>query len=100
MKKYALILVAVVLVMSASAFVVANQSNSQPPATYWFLMDESGEHLTNISSENAPSSCPDQLDEPDCARQYLESQTEIVGGVRQVKSAEVDNFIDYRSKDQ
>ncbi|RKD90844.1 hypothetical protein [Mangrovibacterium diazotrophicum] len=100
MKKYALILVAVVLVMSTSAFVVANQSSSQQQATYWFLMDESGENLTNISSQSQPSSCTERLDEPDCARQYLESQTEIVGGIRQVKSAEVDNFIDYLSKDE
>ena len=100
MKKYVLIFAAVVMVLTASAFVVVNNSSSQPPSTYWFLMDESGEHLTNISSENPPSSCPDQLDEPDCARQYLESQTEIVAGVRQVKSSEVDNFIGYRSKDE
>ena len=99
MKKYALILVAVVLVMSASAFVLANQSNSQPPATYWFLMDASGTQVTTNQSSDVDLDCPEQLTEPDCARQYLESQTEIIGGVRHVKASEVNNFIDYRSKE-
>lgn len=99
MKKYALILVAVVLVMSASAFVLANQSNSQPPATYWFLMDASGTQVTTTQSSDVDLDCSNKDIEPDCARQYLESQTEIIGGVRHVKASEVNNFIDYRSKE-
>ena len=67
MKKYALILVAVVLVMSASAFVVANQSNSQPPATYWFLMDASGTQVTTTQSADVDLDCSNKDIEPDCA---------------------------------
>ena len=100
MKKYALLIVAVIMVLTASAFVIANQSNTEATTTtYWFLMDESGTSVTTTQLSNPDDLCPDQLTEPDCARQYSESQTEIIGGVRSVKSSEVDNYSDFRSKD-
>ena len=100
MKKYALVIVAVIMVLTASAFVIANQSNTEATTTtYWFLMDESGTSVTTTQLSNPDDLCPDQLTEPDCARQYSESQTEIIGGVRSVKSSEVDNYSDFRSKD-
>lgn len=86
MKKYVLILVAAVTVITVSAFAIADKSESQPEATYWFLMDEDdGITVTTEQIANPNSLCPNQLEDADCARQYLESQTEIVGGVRQVK---------------
>ena len=100
MKKYALVIVAVIMVLTASAFVIANQSNSESSTTYWFLMDESGTSVTTTQVSNPDELCPDQLTEPDCARLYSESQTEVISGVRSVKASEVDNFIDYRSKDE
>lgn len=100
MKKYVLILAAAVMVITASAFAIAGKSESQPEATYWFQMDASGTSVTTNQLSNPDNLCPNQLEEPDCARQYNESQTEIVGGIRQVKASEVDNFIDYRSKDE
>ena len=100
MKKYALVIVAVIMVLTASAFVIANQSNTEATTTtYWFLMDESGTSVTTTQLSNPDDLCPDQLTEPDCARQYSESQTEIIGGVRSVKSSEVENYSDFRSKD-
>lgn len=100
MKKYALVIVAVIMVLTASAFVIANQSNTEATSTtYWFQMDESGTSVTTTQLSNPDDLCPDQLTEPDCARQYSESQTEIIGGVRSVKASEVDNYIDFRSKD-
>ena len=99
MKKYALVIVAVIMVLTASAFVIANQSNTEATTTtYWFLMDESGEIVTTDQVSDPSSLCPDKLSEPDCARLYSESQTEIINGGRSVKSSEVDNFSDHRSK--
>lgn len=101
MKKYALLLVTVIMVLTASAFVIASKSNTEATSSsYWFQMDESGTSVTTTQLSNPDELCPDQLSEPDCSRQYSESQTEVIGGVRHVKSSEVDNFIDYRSKDQ
>lgn len=103
MKKYAFLFVAVIMVLTASAFVIASKSNAEATSTsstYWFQMDESGTSVTTTQLSNPDELCPDQLTEPDCARQFSESQTEIIGGVRHVKASEVDNFIDYRSKDE
>jgi len=101
MKKYAFLFVAVIMVLTASAFVIANKSNTETTSTtYWFLMDASGTSVTTSQVSNPDDLCPDQLSEPDCSRQYSESQTEVIGGVRHVKASEVDNFIDYRSKDE
>ncbi|WP_159522987.1 hypothetical protein [Sunxiuqinia indica] len=99
MKKYALVIVAVVMVLTASAFVITNTSNTESQSTYWFLMDASGSSVTSTQVSNPDNLCPDKLEDPDCAREYTESQTEIIGGVRQVKASEVNNHIDFRSKD-
>ena len=99
MKKYALVIVALVMVLTASAFVITNTSNTESQSTYWFLMDESGSSVTSTQVANPDDLCPSKLEEPDCARKYTESQTEIIGGVRQVKASEVNNHIDFRSKD-
>ncbi|OFX61122.1 MAG: hypothetical protein A2066_12530 [Bacteroidetes bacterium GWB2_41_8] len=98
MKKYAFLIVAAIIVVAASAFVIASQSNPESETSYWFLMDESGEIVTTDQVSDPSSLCPDKLSEPDCARLYSESQTEIINGVRSVKSSEVDNFSDHRSK--
>ncbi|HCY41857.1 MAG TPA: hypothetical protein DHV48_10955 [Prolixibacteraceae bacterium] len=98
MKKYAFLIVAAIIVVAASAFVIANQSNPESETSYWFLMDESGEIVTTDQVSDPASLCPNKLSEPDCARLYSESQTEIINGVRSVKSSEVDNFSDHRSK--
>lgn len=100
MKKYAFLVVAVIMVLTASAFVITGKSNTESSSTYWFLMDDSGTHVTSTQVSNPDNLCPDQLTEPDCAREYLESQTEVISGIRSVKSSEVNNFIDYRSKDE
>lgn len=98
MKKYAFLIVAAIIVVAASAFVIASQSTPESETSYWFLMDESGEIVTTNQVSDPASLCPDKLSEPDCARLYSESQTEIINGVRSVKSTEVDNFSDHRSK--
>lgn len=100
MKKYALIIVAAIIVAAASAFVIAGDNHPVSSSTYWFLMDETGTSVTSMQVSSPESLCPDKLDEPNCAREYLESQTEIINGVRSVKASEVDNYIDYRSKDE
>ena len=98
MKKYAFLIVAAIIVVAASAFVIASQSHTESSSSYWFLMDESGTSVTTTQVSDPASLCSDQLIEPDCARAYSESQTEIVNGVRTVKASEVDNPIDFRSK--
>jgi len=101
MKKYAFLVVAVIMVLTASAFVVANKSNTKATTTsttYWFQMDESGTSVTTTQVSNPDDLCPDKLTEPDCTRQYSASQTEVIGGVRHVKASETNNYIDFRSK--
>lgn len=99
MKKYALILIAVVTVLTASAFVISNESKVESSSTYWFLMDASGTSVTTTQVSSPDDLCPDKLEDPDCAREYSESQTEVIAGVRRVKPSEVNNHIDFRSKD-
>jgi len=99
MKKYALILIAVVTVLTASAFVITNESKVESSSTYWFLMDASGTSVTTTQVSSPDDLCPDKLEDPDCAREYSESQTEVIAGVRRVKPSEVNNHIDFRSKD-
>ncbi len=98
MKKLAFLIVAAIMVVAASAFVIASQSNPESETSYWFLMDESGSSVTTTQVSDPDPYCPDQLINPDCARLYSESQTEIINGVRTVKASEVDNPIDFRSK--
>lgn len=101
MKKYALVIVAVIMVLTASAFVISNKSNSESETSYWFLMDTNGTSVTTTQVSDPDELCPDQLADPDCARSYSESQTEVDGnGVRSVKSSEINNFIDFRSKNE
>ncbi len=99
MKKYALVLIAVVMVLTASAFVISNKSNAESSSTYWFLMDASGTSVTTTQVSSPDDLCPDKLEDPDCAREYSESQTEVIAGVRSVKASEINNHIDFRSKD-
>ena len=100
MKKYAFLVVAVIMVLTASAFVITSKSNTvSSSSTYWFQMDESGTSVTTTQLSNPDDLCPDKLTEPDCARQFSESQTEVIGGVRHVKASETNNYIDFRSKD-
>jgi hypothetical protein len=64
-------------------------------------MDTNGTSVATTQVSNPDELCPDQLIEPDCARSYSESQTEVDGnGVRSVKSSEINNFIDFRSKNE
>lgn len=100
MKKYAFLIVAAIIIVAASAFVIASQSTAESETSYWFLMDESGTSVTTTQLSDPDTHCPSQILEPDCARLYSESQTEIINGVRSVKASEVDNYIDFRSKDQ
>lgn len=92
-------LIAIVMGIAASAFTVVH-TNVRPKAenTYWFLMDASGTQVTTTQVTDPSTLCPAKI-APDCAREYDESQTEIVGGVRQVKSSQVNSEIDFRSKD-
>ncbi len=100
MKKYALVIVAVIMVLTASAFVISNKSNSESETSYWFLMDASGTSVTTTQLSDPDELCPDKYEDANCAREYSESQTEIIGGVRSVKASEVDNHTDFRSKNE
>ena len=74
------------------------KADSKMENTYWFLMNADGTTVsTNIVSD--PSTLCPALDQPNCARKYNESQTQVISGVRQVKSSQVNSQIDFRSKD-
>ena len=99
MKKYILGMIAIIMIVVSSAFTMAkNNSGSRLETTYWFLMDASGTNVTTAQVTDPSTLCPNQI-LPDCARKYNESQTEVVSGIRQVKSGEVDSEIDFRSKE-
>ncbi len=90
---------AIVMGIAASAFTKAN-TNTIPKSTettYWFLMDATGQQVTTTQVSDPTPLCPKKI-QPDCAREYNESQTEVVGGVRQVKASQVNAEIDFRSK--
>ncbi len=96
MKKYIIGMTVMAMVAITSAFTLADK---QAPVkmldtTYWFLMDNGQVTTTQVTD---PSSlCP--LTGDGCAREYNQSQTEIVNGVRQVKAGQIDNEIDKRAK--
>ena len=98
MKKYILGTIAIIMIVVASAFAVANKTvpAKTTDTTYWFLMDANG-NVTTTQVTNPSSLCPQQGD--GCAREYNQSQTEIVGGVREVKSDQVNHQIASRAKD-
>jgi len=98
MKKYFYAIAILVLVAGISAFSVSETHSKYAEASYWFLMDASGTQVTTNQVSDPSSLCPD-TESADCARKYNESQTEIVSGIRQVKSGQVNAQIDFRGKE-
>jgi len=99
MKKYIIGMLAMIMIIVASAFALTPKKPAvKAENTYWFLMDASGTNVTTTQVTDPSTLCPSKV-LPDCARKYNESQTEIVSGVRQVKSSQVNAEIDFRSKD-
>lgn len=90
--------IAIIMGIAASAFTAPHTSSlpTAPETTYWFLMDANG-HVTTTQVSDPSTLCPKRI-LPDCAREYNDSQTEIVGGVRQVKAGQENAEIDFRSK--
>jgi hypothetical protein len=98
MKKYIIGMIAMIMIVVASAFALTPKKPApKVENTYWFLMDASGTHVTNTQVSDPSTLCPKRIS-PDCARLYNESQTEIAGGVRQVKASQANAQIDFRSK--
>lgn len=98
MKKYIFGMIAILMIIVASVFAMADKTTPvKTDPTYWFAMDASGTTVTTTQVTNPLTLCPKRT-LPNCAREYDESQTEIVSGVRQVKASEVNSQIDFRSK--
>jgi hypothetical protein len=96
MKKYMLGIIAMAIIAVASAFTIAHKTApAKAEATYWFEMDAQG-NVTTTQPSDPSALCP--LPGDGCAREYNESQTKIVGGVRQVKASQVDSQIASRAK--
>ena len=97
MKKYIIGMIAMIMIVVASAFAMADKTAPAKVSTttYWFLMDGAG-NVTTTQVTDPSNLCP--LSGDGCAREYNDSQTEIVGGVRQVKSSQVNLEIDSRAK--
>ena len=98
MKKYIIGMIAMIMIIVASAFTMAGKTVPvKTETTYWFEMDALGTHVTSTQVSDPVSLCPNAGD--DCARKYNESQTEIVGTVRQVKSGQENLQIASRGKE-
>jgi hypothetical protein len=97
MKKYIIGMLAIIMIAIASAFTITHKTApaKQDPVTYWFQMDAQG-NVTTTQLSDPSTLCP--LPGDGCARQYNENQTQIVGGVRQVKASQVDLEIASRAK--
>jgi hypothetical protein len=96
MKKYIIGMVAMIMIVVASAFAIAGKTTPvKADTTYWFEMDDQG-NVTTTQLTDPSTLCP--LPGDGCAREYNASQTEIVGGVRQVKASQVDLEIASRAK--
>lgn len=79
------------------AFKSAN-SDSKRENTYWFLMKPNGTSVSTTIVSDPSTLCPAH-DQPNCARKYNESQTEIISGTRQVKSSQINLQKDFASRD-
>lgn len=96
MKKYIVGMLAMIMIVVASAFAIAGKTTPvKAETTYWFEMDAQG-NVTTTQLTDPSTLCP--LPGDGCAREYNESQTEIVGGARQVKESQVDLEIASRAK--
>ncbi|MDE3184445.1 MAG: hypothetical protein KGM16_13590 [Bacteroidota bacterium] len=90
-------IIAIIMAVATSAFTAPGTgAAAKAENTYWFLMDASG-HVTTTQVTDPSILCP--LPGDGCAREYNQSQTQIVGGVRQVKPGEVDNEIASKAKE-
>lgn len=90
--------ISLIMGIAASAFTSADPIMVDDPSeTYWFLMDANGTTVTTNQVGDPNSICPTKTI-ANCARQYNEDQTEIVGGVRRVKSGQENLHKDFRSK--
>jgi hypothetical protein len=91
--------IAIVMGIAASAFTAPRSgSASGAETTYWFAMDAAGTHVTTTQLSNPGALCPNQGS--DCAREYNESQTIVVAGVRQVKAGQENLQIDSKGKEE
>ena len=97
MKKYMIGMIAMIIIVVASAFTVVNKTTAvKSDPTYWFAMDASG-HVTTTQVTNPLTLCP--LAGDGCAREYNQNQTIVVGGIRQVKPGQENLEIASRAKE-
>lgn len=91
-----MMVLALVIGAIAMSFKVVNLNAESD--TVWFEMNAAGTQVTSTQIENPDELCHNQ-DEPNCAREYLLSDTEPApeGGIR-VKASKVNDFIDFRGK--
>ncbi|WP_185210797.1 hypothetical protein [Sphingobacterium mizutaii] len=81
------------------SFKMFDKPSSTVAAKYWFQMNAAGTTPLQGPITNVDDLCPNQLEQPDCARLYDETQTTGTGSSRTVKPAEINNHEDFRSKE-
>lgn len=98
MKRYMMIMLMAATVGLTSAFTLFDNSQkaSDKHSTFWFLMDDDG-NVTTTPVSDPFALCPEIGD--GCAREYDESQTQIINGVRSVKPGQVDLPISSRARE-
>lgn len=98
--KMNLVLVAALTIGAVTmSFKMADTPSATVGTKYWFKMDAAGTTPLQGPINNVDALCPDQLEKPDCARLYDESQTSGTGSSRTVITGEIDHQEDFRSKE-
>lgn len=98
-KKVNFIAIIGMMVAIGTVAFTAPKENMKTAEKYWFLVDSSGDPLPGPIDVNLlDEECPDKLSEPDCAKQYDATNTEMSGGTRQVIPTEIDEYEDHRTK--
>lgn len=98
-KKNILAIVAVATITGFSAFKLAEHKDSEATQSqFWFAMDAAGTTPLPGPLSNVDELCPEQAEEPNCARLYNANQTTGSGNSRTVIPSEIDNEVDHRTR--
>lgn len=90
---------AVAIAAVTMSFKMAEKPSATVGTKYWFQMNAAGTTPLQGPISNVDALCPDQLEQPDCARLYDESQTTGTGSSRTVIAGQINNYEDFRSKE-
>lgn len=97
LKTNLLLIIAMVIGATTMAFELSDNRSPETANQYWFAMDAQGttplHPLDDVDEE-----CPIKGLKADCARLYEESQTTGSGSTRTVIPAQINNHVDFRTR--